>query len=89
MTPFQKAGRASALIGLISRSWLVRPQPLHPFYFMPSLCSSTAEQPVDKRQPVERHHAEGPFPKVVSVLAESDAAKAAATFFQTLDDSDR
>ena len=27
----------------------------------PSLCSSTAEQPVDNRQTVEHHHAEGPF----------------------------
>jgi hypothetical protein len=45
------------------------------------LCSSTAEQPVDNRQTVERHHAEGPLSKVVSALTESDAAKAAATFF--------
>jgi hypothetical protein len=30
-------------------------------HFSLSLCSSTAEQPVDNRQTVERHHAEGPF----------------------------
>lgn len=54
-----------------------------------SLRSSTAEHPPDKRETVARHHAEGPSSKVVSALAESDAAKAVDIFFQTLDGSDR
>lgn len=30
-------------------------------HFYTPLCSSTTEQPVDNRQTVENHHAEGPF----------------------------
>jgi hypothetical protein len=37
-----------------------------------SLCSSTAEQPVDNRQTVERHHAEGPLNYIERWMAQTD-----------------